>query len=49
MADGSKYEGEWQDGKRHGTGVSTWTDGSRHREMWKKGRLTGMPPDAQTK
>ena len=23
----SKYEGEWKDGKRHGQGTYTWSDG----------------------
>lgn len=31
---GAAYEGEWQDGKRHGYGVWTRPDGTRYAGMW---------------
>jgi hypothetical protein len=40
-SDGSKYEGDWKDGKRHGKGIHgihgyTWSDGSKFEGDWKE-------------
>ncbi len=29
-ADGSKYEGMYKEGKKHGNGTYTWSDGSKY-------------------
>jgi hypothetical protein len=28
--DGSKYEGEWENGKKHGNGVFYWSNGNKY-------------------
>jgi hypothetical protein len=36
---GSKYEGEWKDNKRHGKGIFYDSDGSKHYEgYWKSNK-----------
>jgi hypothetical protein len=37
--DGTKYDGEWQDGKRHGHGVLTKPDGTKCFGEWVNGKL----------
>ena len=39
--DGSRYEGEMRDGKRHGRGTYTWPDGTRYEGDWHEGRKHG--------
>lgn len=34
-ADGERYEGEWDKGKRDGIGVATWPDGSSYIGQWR--------------
>jgi hypothetical protein len=34
-ADGERYEGEWEKGKRDGIGVATWPDGSSYIGQWR--------------
>ena len=36
-ADGSKYAGEYKDGKKHGQGTFTFADGSVVEGIWKDG------------
>ena len=38
-ADGSKYVGEYKDGKRHGQGTFTATDGRVMKGIWENGEL----------
>lgn len=40
--DGSRYEGEWQDEKRHGQGVWTRPDGSVYAGEWKNDKPDGQ-------
>lgn len=40
--DGSRYEGEWQDGKRHGQGVWTRPDGTTYAGEWKNDKPDGQ-------
>ena len=43
--DGSKYEGEWKAGKRHGIGTLLEPDGSRSVDaLWRNGALVGSQP-----
>jgi len=39
---GTKYMGEWKDGKRHGQGTMTYHDGSKFVGKWKDGRKNGQ-------
>ena len=32
------FEGEYRDGKRHGTGTHTWADGGRYVREWLDGK-----------
>jgi hypothetical protein len=36
-----RYEGEWRDGKQHGCGIMTWTDGDRYEGEWRDGKRHG--------
>jgi competence protein ComEC len=40
--DGSKYEGEWQDNKRHGRGIWTRPDGMRYEGEWENDKPSGQ-------
>jgi hypothetical protein len=40
-ADGSMYEGEWEDGKRHDRGVEMNADGSICEGEWEDGSWLG--------
>ena len=37
----NKYVGEWKDGKRHGQGTETWTDGKKYVGEYKDGKWHG--------
>ena len=37
--DGAKYVGEWKDGKCHGQGTLTYTDGTIEEGLWKEGKF----------
>ena len=39
---GTKYMGEWKDGKRHGQGNMTYHDGSKFVGKWKDGKRHGQ-------
>ena len=39
--DGRKYEGNFEDDKRHGVGTYWWKDGRVYRGMWEKGQQHG--------
>jgi len=39
---GTKYMGEWKDGKRHGQGNMTYHDGSKFVGKWKDGKKHGQ-------
>eukprot|EP01028_Stygiella_incarcerata_P009245 TRINITY_DN4352_c0_g1_i2.p1 TRINITY_DN4352_c0_g1~~TRINITY_DN4352_c0_g1_i2.p1 ORF type:complete len:130 (-),score=29.09 TRINITY_DN4352_c0_g1_i2:224-613(-) len=41
LPDGSKYEGEWKDGKRNGKGMRTWLSGQKYEGEWKDGAMNG--------
>eukprot|EP01047_Picozoa_sp_COSAG01_P089036 COSAG01_NODE_21239_length_911_cov_1.640394_1_plen_219_part_10 len=41
-SDGSKYDGQWKDGKRDGQGVLTHQDGSKYDGQWKDGKEHGQ-------
>ena len=41
-ADGSKYVGEWKDGKQHGQGIYTWADGEKYVGEYKDGKSHGQ-------
>ncbi|MDP7606329.1 MAG: MORN motif precursor, partial [SAR324 cluster bacterium] len=38
---GTKYMGEWKDGKKHGQGTKTWSDGE-YVGKWKNGEYHGQ-------
>ena len=40
-ADGSEYQGEWQDGKRHGTGTYISPTGTRYEGEWGNDEASG--------
>eukprot|EP00918_Siedleckia_nematoides_P104943 GHVU01229132.1.p1 GENE.GHVU01229132.1~~GHVU01229132.1.p1 ORF type:complete len:167 (+),score=28.56 GHVU01229132.1:24-503(+) len=41
--DGSKYEGEWRYGERHGLGVQRWKDGiTRYAGQWDRDKQHGL-------
>ena len=43
---GSRYFGEWKDGKKHGQGKFTYTDGGWYDGSWKEGQSwTGITYD----
>ena len=39
--DGAEYQGEWQDGKRHGIGTYTYPDGLKYVGEWSNGKKHG--------
>ena len=39
--DGFEYQGEWQDGKKHGIGTYTYPDGSKYVGEWKDDKKHG--------
>ena len=39
--DGSRYDGEVLNGKRHGRGTYVWPDGSRYSGDWRDGKKHG--------
>ena len=39
--DGTRYEGEWKNGKRYGQGIQIKPDGRKHIGEWKDGRRHG--------
>lgn len=41
-ANGSFYEGEWEDGKFHGKGKFNWTDGSSYEGEYEHGKKEGQ-------
>ena len=36
-----KYVGEYKDGKRHGQGTYTWSNGEKYKGEWKDGKKNG--------
>ena len=40
--DGSKYDGEWKEGKRYGKGTLIYEDGSKYEGEWKNGKKNGQ-------
>lgn len=41
-SDGTRYEGDWHDGKRAGYGVCSYADGTRYAGEWRDDRRTGL-------
>ena len=41
-SDGSRYEGEHRDGKRHGRGTYIWADGNRYEGEWHEDKMHGQ-------
>jgi len=39
---GSRYVGEWEDGKKHGQGTYTYPDGGKYEGEWKDGKENGQ-------
>ena len=37
MENGSRYVGEWEDGKKHGQGTYTFLNGDKYEGEWKEG------------
>lgn len=35
---GARYEGEWKEDLQDGTGVETWTDGSKYNGSYRLGK-----------
>ena len=42
LSDGSKYAGEWKDGKKHGQGTITTPEGVNYVGEWKDGKIHGQ-------
>lgn len=40
--DGRKYEGQYQDDKKHGFGIYVWADGRCYEGYWYKGKQHGL-------
>lgn len=40
-ADGRRYEGEWLNGRRHGTGTLHFPNGDKFTAVWRDGELAG--------
>lgn len=40
--DGAKYDGQYRDGRKHGSGLLTWPDGSAYRGEFIHGDLSGI-------
>lgn len=38
---GDRYDGQWKDDKKHGTGKCIWTDGSNYDGQWENNRRNG--------
>jgi len=41
LDNGHKYEGQWKDGKQHGSGTLTYADGSKYEGQWKDDKQHG--------
>ena len=41
FADGTTYEGEWQNGKRHGYGICVMSEGTVYEGEWQGGKYHG--------
>ena len=41
MADGNKYEGEWQDDKPNGHGTFIWADGDKYEGEYRNDKPNG--------
>jgi hypothetical protein len=41
FANGDIYEGEFENGNRHGQGAYTWTDNSYYRGEWVSDKMNG--------
>ena len=39
--DGSRYEGNYKAGKKHGNGTYVWSDGSKYTGEWRENKITG--------
>ena len=39
---GTRYEGDWRDGKRTGRGTMTWANGVRYEGDWHDGKAHGQ-------
>ena len=39
--DGSKYQGDYKDNKKHGNGIYTYTDGSKYECVYKEDKKHG--------
>jgi len=42
LRDGEKYDGVWQNGKKHGRGVLTWGKGGKYDGQWQDGKWHGQ-------
>lgn len=40
-SDGSKYEGDYKDGKKEGIGTYQWIDGSKYNGTWENNKING--------
>ena len=41
-ADGSRYVGQWKNGKMHGLGTYTYPDGTLYKGEWADGKMNGQ-------
>lgn len=41
LKNGAVYNGDWQEGKRHGQGTQKWPDGSKYEGEWKDDKANG--------
>ena len=41
FADGSRYEGQWKDGQKHGKGKYIYADGELYEGQWYQGKAHG--------
>ena len=47
-SDGSRYEGDIRDGKRHGQGTFIWAEGGRYEGEWRNDKRTGWGTETWT-
>ena len=40
-SDGSKYEGGYKEGMKHGRGLYQWNDGSMYDGNWQENKISG--------
>ena len=48
FSDGTEYDGEWKDGKKHGQGILICYDGAMYEGEWKEGKPNGQGTETRS-